>query len=281
MDAKKLIGALAIVAVLFSCKEAPKNWQLTDTVTLDGINPIGITSTDEGVWLSDGDHNRVVLVDEAGKIVKSIDSLERPMHIAANGNELFIPLYGNDEVWRYDSSLDQHLLPSKVQFSDSLDAPAGVWNRDGEIAIADFYNNRILFGSNDEWISFGKEGKSEGDFYYPTDVQVTEDAIWVADAYNNRVQVFDKKGNFVKVIGADQKMNAATGIFVSDSEVFVTDFENDRILVFDHAGALKQELHDRIDKPTDVVVLNNRLYAVNYRNSLMNIFELKKASKTN
>ena len=39
---------------------------------------------------------------------------------------------------------------------------------DGNFAIADFYNHRILFGNKGDWISFGKEGKAEGEFYYPT-----------------------------------------------------------------------------------------------------------------
>ena len=56
-------------------------------------------------------------------------------------------------------------------------------------------------------------------------MQITEHSIWVADAYNNRVQVFDKSGNFGQVIGAEAKMNAATGIYVTDSELMVTDFE--------------------------------------------------------
>ena len=270
---KKIGIILAGAVFLIGCAEKTKSWQLNKVVQLDGVNPIGIAYTDEGLWLSDGDHNRLVLVDTNGVTLQTIDDLERPMHLDAFENTLFVPQYGNDIISVIDSKGNFPL-----QLSDSLDAPAGVSVFEQEKAVADFYNHRILYDNGAEWISFGKEGKAEGDFYYPTDVQITEDAIWIADAYNNRIQVFDKQGNFLKIIGADQKMNAATGIYVSDDEVFITDFENDRILIFDHDGILKQTLSEDIAKPTDMLVVEDKLYITNYRNGQLTVFELK-ASK--
>ena len=68
-------------------------------------------------------------------------------------------------------------------------------------------------------------------------------------------------------------MNAATGIFVSDKSIFVTDFENDRILVFDFEGNLQQEISEKIEKPTDILVEKNVLYILNYRKSSINVYE--------
>lgn len=267
---KQIFFVVSALLLVIGCtkKEAPKSWQLSKTLKIEGVNTIGMTVTAEGIWLSDGDHNRLVLIDTDGKQQRTIDSLERPMHIASMNNTLYIPQYGNDEISVVDSNGSQ-VLPLK----DSLDAPAGVSVYQTEKAIADFYNHRILYtkdGTN--YISFGKEGKAEGDFYYPTDVQITRNEIWVADAYNNRIQVFDKNGKFLKVIGADQKMNAATGIFVSDDEVFITDYENDRVLVFDHEGMLKQTLSERIEKPTEIILDKGLLYISNFRNSELNVF---------
>ena len=256
--------------LLASCKQQealPKAWVFAKTIQLDGVNPIGIAELDGKLWLSDGDHNRLVRIDAHGKIEKSIDSLERPMHIDATSGTIYIPQYGADNI----ATLEKGNLGALV-VRDSLDAPAGVSVLGKEIAIADFYNNRILYSSGNEWIYFGKEGKAKGEFYYPTDVQLTDSLIWVADAYNNRVQAFDKKGNFVKMMGQDEKMNAATGIFVSGTEVFVTDFENDRVLVFDHDGNLKQELSQHIEKATDLMLFNNELHVINYRNGQINVF---------
>lgn len=272
----KYIYSILALLIFISCAEKqakepelPKSWQLTKTIDIDGINPIGMTVAENGFWLSDGDHNRLVLIDRDGSTLKTVDSLERPMHIANEGKTLFVPQYGNDTVTVIGDA-EMEILP----LTDSLDAPAGVASYGKEKAIADFYNHRILYTTNGtDYISFGKEGKAEGDFYYPTDVQITEDKIWVADAYNNRIQVFDKKGAFLKAIGADQKMNAATGIFVSNHEVFVTDFENDRVLVFDHEGVLKQEIVDNIHKPTEMILDQGQLYITNYRTSKLLVFD--------
>lgn len=267
---KYIATAVLGLLLLMSCKEKeqlPKEWAFARTIQLDGVNPIGIAEVEGKLWLSDGDHNRLVQIDANGKIEQTIDSLERPMHIDADGETIFIPQYGADNI----ATLKGGSLGTLV-LTDSLDAPAGISVLGKEKAIADFYTNRILYTDGADWISFGKEGKAEGEFYYPTDVQLTDSLIWVADAYNNRVQAFDKKGNFVKMMGQDQKMNAATGIFVSEEEVFVTDFENDRVLIFNHDGALKQQISHHIEKATDLLVLNDQLYVINYRNGQLNVF---------
>ncbi|WP_411028863.1 NHL repeat-containing protein [Spongiimicrobium sp. 3-5] len=274
---KKVILVSSLIAIILGCSEkAPKEmaWSLTETIQIEGVNPIGIAALNSEIWLSDGDHNRLVKIDEKGKVVKTIDSLDRPMHIAADESALFIPQYGLDNVAVFNNGKKTALV-----LKDSLDAPAGISVYKNEKAIADFYNNRILYSNGNAWITFGKEGNAAGEFYYPTDVQITSDRIWVADAYNNRVQVFNKQGEFLRMIGVDQKMNAATGIYVSDREVFVTDFENDRVLIFDFEGNLKQELKEAIHKPTDILIKDDALLIINYRDGRLNRYELKEKLK--
>lgn len=277
IEIMKYIYIVVGLLLVGSCKEKeelPKEWVFVKTIQLEGVNPIGITEFNGKLWLSDGDHNRLVQIDAEGKIEQTIDSLERPMHIDATEETIYIPQYGADNIVVLKSGKREVL-----NLTDSLDAPAGVSVLGKEKAIADFYSNRILYSDGNDWISFGKVGKAKGEFYYPTDVQLTDSLIWVADAYNNRIQAFDKKGNFVKMMGQDQKMNAATGIFVSDTEVFVTDFENDRILIFDHDRNLKQEISKHIEKATDLMVFNAQLYVINYRNGQVNVFNFAEVAQ--
>lgn len=267
----RLFVASVFVMLLLACgngREEP-GWQVVRTISLDSVNPIGLSFSDEGLWLSDGDRNRLVLTDRDGNQIRTVDSLDRPMHIATDGKDVWVPLYGRDTIIRISG---QQILPVRV--TDSLDAPAGVSVLGKEIAIADFYNHRVLYsGDGSSFQSIGAEGKEEGQFYYPTDVQLSNDQIWVADAYNNRIQVFSKDGAFVRAIGADQKMNAATGLFLSDTEVFVTDFENNRVLIFTHEGRLKQTLKEGLDKPIDLVVDGDLLYISNYRRGSLQVLE--------
>ena len=67
-------------------------------------------------------------------------------------------------------------LPSKP------DAPSSVSVLDNAIAVADFYNNRIIYTNGDEDRTFGEEGMDDGQLNYPTDVQFAHDQIYVADA---------------------------------------------------------------------------------------------------
>jgi hypothetical protein len=162
-----------------------------------------------------------------------------------------------------------------LQIQDSLDAPAGVFAFEAELAIADFYNHRIMYNNGEKWTQIGSEGKGAGQFYYPTDVHIDDSHIWVADAYNNRVQKFDKSGQFVQTIASDQKINAATGLFVSTTQLFVTDFEHSRVLVFDMFGNLQGTLSDGIEKPTDILQVADTLYICNYRNASLTLYVQK------
>lgn len=268
---QRTIYLVAFTLLFAACKEEEKvtSWTYSETISLKAINPIGLTSTEQGIWLSDGDRNRLVLVDGDGKVVQALDSLDRPMHIASKDNSIYVPTYGNDKILKIDGDRVQEIV-----IPDSLDAPAGVDIRGNEMAIADFYNHRVLYSADGkDFLSIGKQGKKDGEFYYPTDVQITDDAIWVADAYNNRVQIFDKSGKLVKVIGAEARMNAATGIYVTEKELMVTDFESERVLIFDHDGNMKQELRQGVTKPTDVLIYEGDLYIANYRNGSMVIYK--------
>jgi DNA-binding beta-propeller fold protein YncE len=255
------ISALVLLVNACGVQNKEVSWQPLNTIQLDSVNPIGLAFTDEGLWLSDGDRNRLVLIDEDGHIFRTVDSLDRPMHIASHENVLYVPMYGNDIIARIAKK-----AVLTMPLADSLDAPAGISAYGQERAIADFYNHRILYSADGQnYVAIGKEGKADGEFYYPTDVQITGDRIWVADAYNNRVQVFDKNGIFEKSIGAAQNINAATGIYVSETELFITDFENNRVLVFDHDGNLKQLIEEGVEKPTDILEYEGILYIANYK----------------
>ena len=76
---------------------------------------------------------------------------------------------------------------------------------------------------------------------------------------------FDKKGKSLQVIGAAEKMNAATGVFADDNNMIITDFENDRVLIYNHAGIIQQIITVGIDKPTDVIIKDGILYIANYK----------------
>ena len=289
-----LILASAFVA-LVSCKQEKElsvdtSWEFDKVIQLEGVNPIGIAVDGNDMFLSDGDNNRVVKVDATGSILFEYDGFERPMHIdfgeaamqitdkvttsMLKERALFVPEYGRDSIAVIRDNKRDYLV-----FKDSLDAPAAISVFKNEIAIADFYNHRILYYNGSSWLTIGKEGKEHGMFYYPTDVQITSGGIYVADAYNNRGQVFDKNGAFKAVFGEGEKMNAATGIYVGAGQIYLTDFENKRVLVFSKDYTLKQELKTEVSKPTDVIIVGDKLLITDYAMGALVQYKISTVSK--
>lgn len=99
-----------------------------------------------------------------------------------------------------------------------------------------------------QWGSTGKIGVWAGEFNYPTDVALDSNGVlYVADGYNDRIQVFGRDGKLLRKWGGPFAMNifgpfdgwfaTVTRVTVDNSdEVFVADFYNHRIQKFTADG---------------------------------------------
>ena len=262
---------------LFTCSENKKKipvkskqateWKFSKETPLGNISPIGIVAQGNFLWLSDVDNNRVVKIDLDGKIVESFDGFQRPMHIAIQKDKLYVPEYTSDTV-----KIIENGTVSALALKENTDAIAGIAVDGKTFVVADFYNHRTIFQQDDKVTIIGKEGHNDGELYYPTDVAIKNNLIYVADAYNNRVQVFDLKGNYVRMIGWNETIKVATGVKVTDTQVIIADFEGNRVLIYDHYGGLLQILIGNFNHPTDIEVLGNSMYVVNYNGNSISVF---------
>ncbi|MCH7964252.1 MAG: NHL repeat-containing protein [Bacteroidetes bacterium] len=274
---KILYLLLISLPILISCKESGeesadlvnnKQWKFVREIKIDNISPTGLQTDGEYLWISDAKNNRVIKTDLDGSIVKEYPDIKRPMHLSIYNSKVYVPEYLTDKIKIINGDeIEEYPLKEKP------DAPAGVFVNDSLIAVVDFYNHRIILQNENEVMIIGKEGHKKGELYYPTDVALVNDKIYVADAYNNRVQVFDYNGNVLKVIGAKDKINVATGIEVTDDNIFVTDFEGDRILIYDLYGKLIHIINEHLNKPTEISVSNNTMYVSNYAGSSISVIE--------
>jgi len=91
----------------------------------------------------------------------------------------------------------------------------------------------------DEWSS---GGSASGQISSAEDVEIGPDGrAYVADSGNNRIQVFDVQGNFVRKWGTSGsgsgQLNSPRGIaFNASGDVFVADWGNGRVQVFSSTG---------------------------------------------
>jgi len=273
----KILYLLLIgLPILISCKESGeesadlvknKQWKFVREIKIDNISPTGLQTDGEYFWISDPKNNRVIKTDLDGSIVKEYPDIKRPMHLSIYKSTVYVPEYLTDKIKIINGDeIEEYPLKEKP------DAPASVFVNDSLIAVVDFYNHRIILQSKDKVTIVSKEGHKKGELYYPTDIAIVYDKIYVADAYNNRVQIFDYEGNSLNIIGNKDKINVATGIEVTDDNIFVTDFEGDRILIYDLEGKLIHIINEHLNKPTEISVSNNKMYVSNYGSGSVAIY---------
>jgi len=255
---------ILFISLVFICCTRENQWVFEKKITLDdSIRPMGIAKAPEGLWISDPDNSKVILINENGEVVQVLPAIARPMQIDMSGQSIFIPDFASDTIWIYNENEITFL-----ETNETFDAPAGISVMNNMVAIADFYNHRVLLIKNGINIQVGKEGRTDGLLYYPTDVELTNDNVVVADAYNNRVQVFDLNGNFLKVIGWQEDIKVATGVDVSDDKIYVTDYYGGRVLIYDFEGTLLEIFEGHFNKPTDILVDNNRFVRFTKKNAI-------------
>ncbi len=262
-----LVSVVILSIALSSCDQG-KLLKYASTIALGDINPLGLYVRHDSIWIADSDHNNLHIVDLKGNSLVRSEGFERPMHIILDGDDVYVPSYGINAIIVTDL---QHKYDT-LHIGQELDAPAAIALHGEQKAIADFYNHRVLLYNGAKWIVIGSEGDSPKQFYYPTDVHFHNEELYVADAYNNRVQVFSQTGEFLRIIGDQDDLNAATGILVNDRALYVTDFENDRVMVYSHAGKLIQILDMNILKPTDIVESEGVFYIANYGNKTLAVY---------
>ena len=91
-------------------------------------------------------------------------------------------------------------------------------------------------------LCFGEKGTGDGMFDYPRGVAVTDkDEIVVGDQCNNRVQLFNSNGTFLRSFGHRGKnsgeFNRPDGIAIDkDRNIFVADSGNHRVQIFSREG---------------------------------------------
>lgn len=131
--------------------------------------------------------------------------------------------------------------------------PSGItMGSDGNLYVADTWNHRIqVFTPDGEYLrGWGQffdaqdnpdPSLSTGMFYGPRGITANDGLIYVTDTGNERVQVFEESGTFVRAFGGtgsdDERLLEPVGIAVtSDGTVMVADSHNARIARFTTDG---------------------------------------------
>lgn len=173
--------------------------------------------------------------------------------IVRSGGTLYATDPATHQVWRLSDA------GTAVDRWGGYGAAPGAFNApwdvavgsDGYLYVADTWNHRIqkLNAQGQPVLSWGRhaqvtvnDSSTFGAFYGPRSVVVSPTGdVYVADTGNDRVQVFDAEGTFLRWIGGSGsdigQLNEPTGIALGDDgELYVADAWNARIQVFDAVG---------------------------------------------
>jgi len=133
-----------LIMVLVRCKDSVKKekqeWVFERKIELPKKSrPLALVKTGDDIWFSDPENFRLLKIDLNGKVLDSITRIKRPMNIDFDNGKLYIPEFLSDTIWIYENGDKRPLdLCAKPK------APAGLAAKGDTIAVADFYNHRII-----------------------------------------------------------------------------------------------------------------------------------------
>src|SRR4030066_2598977 len=179
------------------------------------LSPLGIVLDESGrLYVSDSILKKVYIFDKTDKHLFTIGEdgeFGRPTGLAIDksSGKLYITDTINHKIWVYD-----------------IKTPFSITEKGKRLS------------------SFGNRGKDNGEFNFPTHISVDPKGdVYVTDALNFRVQVFNPEGKFITSIG---KMGNTLGTFSkpkglgtdSDGNIYVVDNLYDTIQIFNRSGEL-------------------------------------------
>jgi len=204
-------------------------------------------------------NDRVFVADRGAKTVHIFDFAHGKYTLLERGNaHLGIPialavdgqdnLYVADELSRtilvYDSTGKFRRTLGKLSEEESyFESPAGIAvdKATGHIYVCDMRRHMVVVLDNRGRLvaKIGKRGGGDrpSDFKLPTQAVVHDGELFVLDAGNTRVQIFDTALHFRRAINLAYA-DGRTGLAVDDQgNIYVSDPVVDRIEVFTRAGA--------------------------------------------
>jgi len=213
------------------------------------------------IFVPDTGNDRVQIISFAGSLVGSIGSwgtgdyqFACPAGVAISpvNGDLYVVDHCNERIEIFTSSrvFKARLGVTGVSGSDDnhFDDPWGVAiDGNGNIYVADSENHRVqkctLSGSSGTCSTFAGQTGVAGDSFsllaHPLSVAADSTGrVYVADEWNNRVQVFDDTGAYLTTIGGKWgfitgDMRSPSGIVVDSADnVYVTDRDNHRVQKF-------------------------------------------------
>jgi peptidylamidoglycolate lyase len=179
------------------------------------------------------------LENETGKILNSwgANFFIMPHGLTVDhNNHIWVTDVGLHQIFKFshDGELLMELGIPKISGNDSLhfNLPTDVAvAADGSFYVSDGYGNSrvVKFSSSGKYLfEWGTPGKGPGEFDTPHGITLDQSGnVFVADRENNRIQVFDSHGAFIKELKNNESVAQLPSITMDRGQnLFAIDYDN-------------------------------------------------------
>ena len=206
--------------------------------------------SENNLYVTDLGNARIQKFDSNGNFLSEWGSMGsepsqfgHPSGIAISNEFVFVVDNRNHNVQKFD--LDGNFITKWGSYGNdngSFKSPRGITISDDEfIFVVDSGNARIQkFTFDGEYTShFGQSGEKGGNFITPVDVAINSNKIFVTDSAQNKINVYDLNGKFLRTIN-----NSVGGyptspegiVFDEQNNFYVSDYKNNRIIQYTEYG---------------------------------------------
>jgi sugar lactone lactonase YvrE len=275
-------------------------------ITGENPQPVGFM-TPAGI-VSDGDRY-IYVADPSARLVHKIDIIDNDItYLTHSGSEPFASpvgvsldssgnCYVSDSVKAkvYKFSQDGEYLGILGNGSVEFQRPAGLAiGRNDHKYVADVLLNKILiFDDKDRFVRDFPHEDHAKDLNKPVNVAVDPaGSVYVTDAFNFAVKVFDQSGNLVRTIGmagdGPGAFSRPKGVALdSESHLYIIDANFDNYQIFNQEGRLLLYVGSTGKKPGQFFMPNgifidseDRIYISDSYNQRIQVFQYLKEQKS-
>jgi len=234
-----------------------------------------------------------------GTFIRNVNVFGQPCSITFDPTENVIRVLSSDSrVTTVATANDETIGTSLVSLaSSSINRRKKIFTDQsiGTTFISDPTNDEIVVLDNSGGLQHIRTwgsgpGAGADQFNFPEGIDTNGTHVFVADNSNNRVQIFDTKGNLVQTLGTgtagsgNDQFNWPTGIAIDkfgSNDIYVVDYNNHRVQVFDESGTYLRTIgtgsagsgNGEFNNPLDAVVApSGDVYVVDQTNDRVQIF---------
>ncbi len=255
---------------------------LTGAVVFAVWHAMRLESPDQGVTFEPFAEGSQATVAYAGQFPpEGSPPLPGPRGIATDGERLYVTLAdaGSVGVFGYDGTRVATLAVPPAQ-----DAPVAypidvAVLADGRLAVVDTSGSRVVFvdpqNPDADVVTLASTGRAV--VGQPTAVEYHDGELYVADASDGSIKIFDDAGAAQRVIAVDlePRLTYVGGLLAAEGTLWVSDSNAGRVLALDPAdGRLLGSLQRRFDLPRGIVIDSaGRVFVAETFGRVVSIFE--------